>query len=63
MAKHTQTIRPQLADDLFECVSLFYGIGAERVKEQLSEEIQTKQIKSKKWCGWKLKAKSNTCKF
>ena len=31
MAKHTQTIRRQFADELFECVWLFYGIGAQRV--------------------------------
>ena len=28
MAKHTQTIRRQFADELFECAWLFYGIGA-----------------------------------
>ena len=28
MAKHTQTIRRQFADELFECVWSFYGIGA-----------------------------------
>ena len=31
MAKHTQTIRRQFADELFECVWLFCGIGALRV--------------------------------
>ena len=31
MAKHTQTIRRQFADELFECVWPFYGIGAQRV--------------------------------
>ena len=29
---HTQTIRRQFADELFECVCPFCGIGAERVK-------------------------------
>ena len=29
MVKHTQTIRRQIADELFECVSLFCEIGAE----------------------------------
>ena len=28
MAKHTQTIRRQFADELFECVWPFFGIGA-----------------------------------
>ena len=28
MVKHTQTIRRQIADELFECVWLFCGIGA-----------------------------------
>ena len=28
IAKPTQTIRRQIADELFECVSPFYGIGA-----------------------------------
>ena len=28
MVEHTQTIRRQIADDLFECVGPFYGIGA-----------------------------------
>ena len=32
MVKHTQTIRWQIADKLFECIWPFCGIGAERVK-------------------------------
>ena len=32
--KHTQTIRRQIADELFECVSPFCGIDASRVKIQ-----------------------------
>ena len=31
MVKHTQTIRRQFADELFECVRPFYEIGASRV--------------------------------
>ena len=31
MVKHSQTIRRQIADELFECVWPFCGIGAERV--------------------------------
>ena len=27
MVKHIQTIRPQIADELFECVWTFCGIG------------------------------------
>ena len=30
MAKHTQTIRQQIAEELFECVWPFCEIGAER---------------------------------
>ena len=33
MIKHTQTIRRQIADELFECVWSFCGIGAWRVNE------------------------------
>ena len=33
MAKHTQTICRQFADELFECVWPFCGIGAERIKD------------------------------
>ena len=32
MAKHTQTIRRQIADELFECVRPFCEFGAYRVK-------------------------------
>ena len=32
MLKHTQTIRRQIADKLFECVWPFFGIGAKSVK-------------------------------
>ena len=35
VAKHTQTIRRQFADKLFECVWPFCGIGAERVKDEM----------------------------
>ena len=28
MVKHTQTIRRQIADELFECIWPFCGIGA-----------------------------------
>ena len=35
MAKHTQTIRRQIADELFECVWPFCEIGAKRVKISL----------------------------
>ena len=32
MAKHNQTIRRQIVDELFECVWPFCDIGAERAK-------------------------------
>ena len=35
MVKYTQAIRRQIADELFECVWPFCGIGAERVKNLL----------------------------
>ena len=35
MVKHTQTIRRQIADELFECVWGFSGIDAEQVKTTL----------------------------
>ena len=31
MVKHTQTIRRQFGDELFECVCPFCGVGAEIV--------------------------------
>ena len=34
MVKHTQTIRRQFADEMFECVWPFCDIGAERVKAE-----------------------------
>ena len=34
MVKHTQTIRRQIADELFECVWPFCEIGAKRVNGQ-----------------------------
>ena len=33
MVKHTQTIRQQFADELFQCVWPFCGIGAESVNK------------------------------
>ena len=37
MVKHSQTIRWQIADELFECVWPFCVIGAESVKKQTKE--------------------------
>ena len=34
MTKHTQAIRRQFADELFECVQPFCGIGAQSVNMQ-----------------------------
>ena len=39
MVKHTQTIRRQIGDELFECVWPFYGIGALRVKNRPYENM------------------------
>ena len=33
MVKHTQTIRRQIGNELFECVSPFCEIGAQRVNK------------------------------
>ena len=35
MVKHTQTIGRRIADELFECVWRFCGIGAYRIKFQI----------------------------
>ena len=32
MVKHTQTIRRQIANELFGCVRPFYGVGAKGLK-------------------------------
>ena len=54
MVKHIQTIRQQIADELFECVWLFCEIGAKRVKSLSALEqsqnsfmgsIQKKKVK------------------
>ena len=39
MIKHTQTIRRQIADELFECVWPFCGIGSSRVKSQMEASL------------------------
>ena len=46
MVKHTQTIRRQIAEELFECVWSFCEIGAKRVKK--SKCAKVKHIKSEK---------------
>ena len=33
MVKHTQTIRQEIADELFECVWLICGVGVYKVKD------------------------------
>ena len=35
MVKHTQTVRRQIADELFECIWPFYGIGAYELKKHI----------------------------
>ena len=49
MVKWTQTI--QIADELFECVWPFCGVGAERVKNYLKQinHVVFKQNKTKPW--------------
>ena len=39
MVKHTETIRRQIADKLFECVLPFCEIGAKRVKKTEGIEV------------------------
>ena len=34
MVKHTQAIRREIVDELFECVWPFCGVGAYRVNKQ-----------------------------
>ena len=38
MVKHTQTIRRLLADELFECVGPFWGVGAYRVNTKYKQQ-------------------------
>ena len=38
MVKHTQTIRRQIADELFECVWLFCQIGAKRDNQPTTKQ-------------------------
>ena len=44
MVKHTQTIRRQIADELFECVWTFCGIGAWRVNNMITASIMKELI-------------------
>ena len=43
MVKHTQAICCQIANELFECVWPFCGVGTSRVKNAGILENQTKQ--------------------
>ena len=49
MVKHTQTIRWQFANELFECVWPFCGIGASRVKWDKSKQWPLVKCFSEKW--------------
>ena len=42
MVKHNQTIRRQIADELFECVWPFCEIGAKRVNRMISRVANDK---------------------
>ena len=39
MVKHTQTIRQQIADELFECVRPFYEIGTKGFKSSYFQSL------------------------
>ena len=47
MVKHTQTIRRQIADELFQCVWPFCEIDASRVKQTAKSEEQRVMKKRK----------------
>ena len=46
MVKHTQTIRRQIVDELFECVWPFCRIGASRVKQDVSLKTTNQRSKN-----------------
>ena len=46
MVKHNQTIRREIADELFEYVWLFYGIGTWRANFRLITIKRTFQIEA-----------------
>ena len=50
MVKHTQTIRRQIAEELFECVWPFCGVGAERDKVSSPFIIMLLTSSEKKSC-------------
>ena len=52
MVKRTQTVRQQIADEYFECVWPFYGIGAETVKILLACLRVVKTIPRKMICTY-----------
>ena len=41
MFKHTQTVRRKIADELFERVWSFCGIGTEKVKELFEDLVNS----------------------
>ena len=47
MFKHTQAIRRQTANELFECVSPFCGVDTYRFKDKVAFNFQT-DLKSSK---------------
>ena len=65
MFKHTQTIRRQFADEYFECVWPFCGVGIWRVKLLLVKFLNLKSIKIKlkfNFVLWRLSAlEMNMC--
>ena len=53
MVKHTQTIRWQIADELFECVWPFCGVGALKVNKTCMFTIMTRMTETLLFLGEK----------
>ena len=60
MVKHTQTIRRQIADKLFECVWPFCGIGAWRVNIVLKYYKQGQYLFDATFIDWKARIEYNS---
>ena len=61
MVKHTQTIRRQIADELFECIWPFYGIDVLRVNEVKCDRQQFLWLFPKTRVGKLLTTKHREC--
>ena len=60
MVKHTQTIRRQFADKLFECVWPFCSVGAQRVNPYVSAFYVKVHI-LKETCSYHLQSFLSMC--